>query len=92
MDLIERVAVVVPDLLIVATEPGLEFGGDLDVWAALNLDHVTVTVDGKALIPAACLTALVASKDSLKSHVYEISVNCSPSPAGQWEWLLKVVM
>ena len=64
MDLIERVAVVVPDLLIVATEPGLEFGGDLDVWAALDLDHVTVTVYGKALIPAACLTALVASKDS----------------------------
>ena len=62
-------SVEVPDLLIVSAESGLEAGGDLDVRAALDLHHVTVTVNGKALVPAACLPALVASKDSFTKSI-----------------------
>ena len=62
-------SVVVPGLLVIAAEPGLESGGELDVGAALELDRVTVAVDGEALVPAACLPALVASKDSFTKSI-----------------------
>ena len=72
--LIKRVSVEVPGLLIVSAESGLEAGGDLDVRAALDLHHVTVTVDRKALVPAACLPTLVASKDSFTKSILESNI------------------
>ena len=62
-------SVIVPDLLIVATEPGLEAGAELDVGAALELDRVTVAVDIEALVSAACLPVLVAPKDSFTKSI-----------------------
>ena len=62
-DLIPRMSIVVPNLVIHARHPLLAAGADVDSGAAGHLHGVAVAVDGEAVVPLAQIIAAVSTKD-----------------------------